>query len=536
MIEDKHFFNKYNNYFRDDESYDLLFDYVKKKQNQKDEDFKDFIVEKGRLYYKKDNVKLEVIKKSDKKNHIKEIVETIGVGTGINKLFQIIKEFFIGISQSDLKKYLRGDSKYQITQPLNPDGKNNMSVFNRPLELTQADHIYVDTDKKYKYILTFIDHFSKMSWAEPQTSLTSKSTIDSFSKILSRIGKKPYLLQVDNGIYKDKKIQEFMKEKGIKFRPSRPSKPTDNGLVERFNRTLRTKIQAGYVRHNKKEWVKYLQDYIDNYNNTIHTTTKKKPIDVFNNTDKKMRKEVRDNTKRTSKVKKNIKFEVGSWVRVSLPSYYNYIKAIEKSKLEKKKLVVNWTPQKFKIIKILKSKKGDFKNWRYLLEDENGKTLQKNQENVYFFGTDLKLTEDYNTEDSKKGVFSYSGVKNYAVRFNPKKEKAPREDERITNKEDINITPKTLTKIVNDLVSKTISTRKKEKEKEKELEKVEFDYEDKVEYIYKKQRYTGEIVYIDAKNVYVNTDGFGEDGTKIPKTNKSLKIIKKKRYVRKKEK
>lgn len=523
---DKEFFNKYNNIFRDNENYDLIFNYIKKGYNKNDDTFDSFFVRSNRLYYKDDdtNKKLEVVPKRNKKAYIKEIVDNLdNIGLGINKLYEVIKEFFIGITQKDLKEYLRGDAKYQLVQPLNPVGRNNATIMNKPRQLFQADHLHLDPDKKYKYVLCCIDHFSKMAFAEPQTNLTSKATIDAFIKILNKSGN-PRLLQVDNAIYNDKKIQEFMEEKGIKLRASRPSTPTDNGLVENFNKQLRTKIYAGYVKFDKKEWVKYLDDYVKSWNNTKHGTTKYKPIDIYyNDDDKELRKEVRQNTKDASKVRKNIKLNIDDWVRVALPAYYNYIKAIEKSKLEKKKLVVNWTPQKFKIIKILKSNKGDYKNWRYLLEDENGKVLQKKGENVYFFGTELKLTEPYDYKDAEKGIFSYSGVKNYAVRFNPKKEKAPKE--RITNQADINIP-------ASPAINEIVAEPKEKRPRRKTAEKVVYEKGDKISYIWKdKKRYEGIVEKVEKNKLITKTIGINEIA-EIPLSTASLKLVEKKRKLR----
>ena len=137
--------------------------------------------------------------------------------------------------------------------------------------------------KRQVYVLTCIDHFSKHAWAVAQTKLDSKQTLDGFKKILSRTdGKKPKVLQVDGGIYNDKKLQEYMEEQNIKLKKSSAYTPTENGLVENFNRELRRRIYAGFIRHGNKQWVNYLDDYIKGWNNTKHSTTGFKPNEIYN--------------------------------------------------------------------------------------------------------------------------------------------------------------------------------------------------------------------------------------------------------------
>ena len=65
-------------------------------------------------------------------------------------------------------------------------------------------------------------------------------------------------------------------------------------------------------------------------------------------------------------------------------------------------------------------------NDRYKLRDENNKLLDKP-----FFKSDLKLTTPYNRRDARRGIYSYSGVKDLDIKLNPKSDQAP--VERIVN-------------------------------------------------------------------------------------------------------
>ena len=79
-------------------------------------------------------------------------------------------------------------------------------------------------------------------------------------------------------------------------------------VAERFIRTLKSKIQKYMTSISKNVYINKLYDIVDEYNNTYHTTTKMKPIDVKDNTYINTDKDTNDN---------DPKFKVGDRVRIS---------------------------------------------------------------------------------------------------------------------------------------------------------------------------------------------------------------------------
>ena len=55
-------------------------------------------------------------------------------------------------------------------------------------------------------------------------------------------------------------------------------------IAERFIRTLKSKIYKDMTSVSKNAYIDKLNDIVDEYNNTYHTTIKMKPIDVKDNT------------------------------------------------------------------------------------------------------------------------------------------------------------------------------------------------------------------------------------------------------------
>ena len=79
-------------------------------------------------------------------------------------------------------------------------------------------------------------------------------------------------------------------------------------VVERFTRTLKTKIYKYMTSISKNVCIDKLDDIVNEYNNTYHRPIKMKPIDVKGNTYINTGKEVND---------KDPKFKVGHHVRIS---------------------------------------------------------------------------------------------------------------------------------------------------------------------------------------------------------------------------
>ena len=79
-------------------------------------------------------------------------------------------------------------------------------------------------------------------------------------------------------------------------------------VAERFIKTLKDKIYKYMTSISKNVYIDKLDDIVDEYNNTYHTTIKMKPIDVKDNTYINTSKEINN---------KDPKFKVGDHVRIS---------------------------------------------------------------------------------------------------------------------------------------------------------------------------------------------------------------------------
>ena len=103
-------------------------------------------------------------------------------------------------------------------------------------------------------------------------------------------------------------------------------------VAERFTRTLKSKIYKYMTSTSKNVYIDKLDDIVNKYNNTYHTTIKTKPIDVKDNTYTNADKEINN---------KDPKFKVGDRVRIS--KYKNIFA---------KGYTPNWSEEVFAIKKV----------------------------------------------------------------------------------------------------------------------------------------------------------------------------------------
>lgn len=198
-------------------------------------------------------------------------------------------------------------------------------------------------NKKYKqnfnFILMVLDCFSRKAWAKPIKSKHASETADGILKIFRESKRKPKRIYSDEGkefmgsfknLLQKEKIQQIFTKSIHKA-----------SMVERLNRTIKSKIYRAFTFRKNKIYIDILDDIIESYNNTYHRSIKTTP----NSVNKKNEKNIFDlqykNIFSLNKVIK-IKFKLGSFVR----------KIIEK-KLFFKGYTPNWSSDVYIISKIL---------------------------------------------------------------------------------------------------------------------------------------------------------------------------------------
>ena len=163
-------------------------------------------------------------------------------------------------------------------------------------------------------------------------------------------------------------------------------------VAERFIGTLKSKIYKYMTSISKNVYIDKLDDIVDKYNNTYHTTIKMKPADVKDNTYINADKEINN---------KDPKFKVGDCVRIS--KYKNIFA---------KGYMPNWSAEVFVIKKVKNTVP-----WAYVINDLNGEEIIGT-----FYEKESQKTnqEEFIIEKviKRKGNKIYVKWKGYNISFN----------------------------------------------------------------------------------------------------------------------
>ena len=123
----------------------------------------------------------------------------------------------------------------------------------------------------YKYILVFVDVFSRFAQCIPLKRKDSNSVHDALNKILnSNYFNKLKRLNTDEGKeFYNQKVNKLLTSKGnILYSVS--SREIKAAIAERFIRTLKGKLFRYMTYQNTKKYIHILHDIVNSYNHTQH--------------------------------------------------------------------------------------------------------------------------------------------------------------------------------------------------------------------------------------------------------------------------
>lgn len=141
--------------------------------------------------------------------------------------------------------------------------------------------------------MCFIEITSRKAYCYPLKHKNETEINEAYNQFLKDIDYKIVALTTDKGSeFISKSFQAIDEKYNVKHYYSETGDKHKMGKVERFNRTLRGKINK-YLKANKTlNWVDVLPQLLQNYNNTIHSSTGYAPNDVTPKRMNKIRKQV----------------------------------------------------------------------------------------------------------------------------------------------------------------------------------------------------------------------------------------------------
>ena len=258
-----------------------------------------------------------------------------------------------------------------------------------------ADLVDMQLLRKYnkgiRFLLCVIHIFSKYAWVVPLKDKKGVSIVAAFQSILKQSNRKPNKIWVDKGSeFYNASFKKWLRDNDIVMYST--NNEGKSVVAERFIRTLKSKICKYMTSISKNVYIDKLDERVNEYNNTYHTTIKMKPTDV------------KDNTYINTDIDANDKdpqFKVGDRVRIS--KYKNIFA---------KGYTPSWSEEVFVIKKVKNTVP-----WTYVINDLNGEVIMGT-----FYEKELQKTsqEEFRIEKviKRKGDKMYVKWKGYDNSFN----------------------------------------------------------------------------------------------------------------------
>ena len=283
---------------------------------------------------------------------------------------------------ADLKKFLMTKESLSRHKKIVKKFKRRKVYTSGPFDSVQADLVvykrYARENNGYKYILTVIDTFSRKNYVRPLRSATAEETAKALNDIFEKMDVKP---------------TKFSSDKGSEFSPGHPDirrilidkfgmlifhlkEPLKASMVERFNRTMKERIERYFTENNTHRWVDVLQQISENINETINRDIGMAPNDVNFET----RDVVWERLYGSMSSAPQCKYKIGDLVRIPI-----------KKTLFEKEYTPNWTEEIYKI----KSRKTDGEVCYYILADQEDNILERK-----FYNQEINLVARENENAS----------------------------------------------------------------------------------------------------------------------------------------
>ena len=261
--------------------------------------------------------------------------------TGQRRFFDGQKQLNPSESLNTVKKKLQAVESYTLHKPVRKP-KLYRRIFTKGINyLYQCDLVdltkYHQENDGYKWIVTIIDTFSKKAWALKMKNKSANSII-SVMKPFFR-SNKPQKMQFDQGTeFYNSNFLGLLKKNKIKHYSVYSEQKA--AIVERFNRTLKERMFKYFTSRGTHRWVDILQDLVNGYNNTKHSSTQFAPEEVNQANEKKVRDNLFPKIKKLRQFTKPA-FKVGDTVRIT-----------RKKGLFEKKYEINWSWEVFNVSEV----------------------------------------------------------------------------------------------------------------------------------------------------------------------------------------
>lgn len=192
---------------------------------------------------------------------------------GIKRGKKIIKESFIWpYADRDITTFTKTCEACQRAKITKNTKIPPPLVFSAPMSrmaCIHIDHVEMQRDGQYKYLLTMIDRTTSFPIAVPQRSMKATETFKNLIKYLISYFGVPRVIVSDRGsAFVSKEFRDGLASLGIEHRLTTAYNPRCAGKIERFHRTLKSSLKT---LAKTRDWVEGLPLVMLGLRSCIHT-------------------------------------------------------------------------------------------------------------------------------------------------------------------------------------------------------------------------------------------------------------------------
>ena len=259
---------------------------------------------------------------------------------GAKKLWTHAKQRLKSIKLKHVKDWLKTQKTYTLHKPIRRRFQRRKTIVAGVDQQWQADLADLQAlshqNDQHRYLLCIVDVFSRYAWVVPLKDKKGSTLVKAFEQVFQE--RQPLSLQTDKGSeFKNATFQHFLKKEGVHFFTTN-NPETKASLVERFQRTLKSRMWKYFTHRQTRRYVNHLQAMVHAYNHSVHRSIKMKPALV------NKENEVLVNQSQVSK-KQVSSIKVGDLVRINKTK-----RTFDKGYLP------NWTTELFKVVQVHKTK------------------------------------------------------------------------------------------------------------------------------------------------------------------------------------
>lgn len=218
------------------------------------------------------------------------------------------------VSKNKIKHYLSTQDTYTLHKPAIRRFKRRKVICIGKFVTLEADLVDIKKLSRHnggvKYLLTAICCFSKFGFARPLKNKRTSTTIEALRDILRHTKNTKFVCTDNGGEFYSKKMKEFLDTKNITLYSSF-NKEIKSSIVERWNRTIQSRLYKYMYANKTKKYTHILQDIVDSYNSTVHSAIGLAPRYVNNKNSERIWHKLYPYEER-----KRPKFYIGDLVRV----------------------------------------------------------------------------------------------------------------------------------------------------------------------------------------------------------------------------